>query len=448
MEPKPVTDSSPPAAPTLPPRDLEGRHVLLGVSSSIAVYRSLDVVSQLVKRGAQVQVIMTSEAAEIVRPLAFETVSQRRVVTTLWERPHAYEMEHLEWTKWAEVMVVAPATANVIGKIAHGIADDALTTAVLAWPGRLFLAPAMNPTMWASPILQENVERIRARGVELIGPDLGSTACGDVGVGRMASVEQILDRIVTHLKSQGENKGSAQTAAAPRPSAESLLCGKRIIVTSGPTREYLDPVRYISNPSSGKMGHALAAESARRGAAVVLVHGPVSIPPPMGLEEAVAVTTAEEMCRAVVARAADIDVALFAAAVSDWRPVERMERKQKKEGAGERMDISLARNPDIALASLDRMRPGAIRVGFAAETHDHIANAESKRRAKKFDLLVANNVLGPEGAFASDENEAWLLSEGAEPMSLPRMTKAELARRLLDAVEELLAARAADPRRR
>lgn len=439
--PQPSSSGNSPATPA----DLDGRRVLLGVCSSIAVYRALDIVSQLVKRGAQVQVVMTAEATELVRPLAFETISRHRVVTSLWERPHAYEMEHLEWTKWAEVMVVAPATANAIGKIAHGIADDALTTAVLAWPGRLLLAPAMNPTMWQSVALQENVARLRDRGVEFVGPVTGSTACGDIGLGRMASVEEILERIVAALKS---SPPPPSTPAKTRAAGTSPLCGKRVVITSGPTREFFDPVRFLSNPSSGKMGHALAAEAAARGAVVTLIHGPVSIPPPPCVEEIVAVTTAQEMCDAVMDRAGRTDVAIFAAAVSDWRPAERMEKKQKKEGAGERIEIALVRNPDIALQSLKAMPKKSVRVGFAAETHDHAKNAESKRRAKKFDLLVANNVLGPDGAFGADDNQAWLFSGGAEPRPLRRMAKADLAAELLDEIERLLAARSSKPGRR
>ncbi len=433
------------------PLDLEGRRVLLGVSSSIAVYRSLDIVSQLVKRGARVQVIMTEEAAEIVRPIAFETLSRQRAVTSLWDRPHAYEMEHLEWTKWAEVMVVAPATGNVIGKLAHGIADDALTTAVLAWPGPLLIAPAMNPTMWQNPIVQENVESLRGRGVEFIGPVVGSTACGDVGEGRMASVEAILNRVVARLMAtEAKPVGGAKPASESGSSRGSLspLRGQRVLVTSGPTREFLDPVRYLSNPSSGKMGHAIAAEAVCRGASVVLVHGPVTVPPPPGLAESVAVTTAREMYNAVVHRAPGIDIGIFAAAVSDWRPAEPSDRKLKKESVGESIEVRFVRNPDIAGDTAELMPPSALRVGFAAETHDHLENAETKRRAKRFDLLVANNVAGSEGAFASEDNEAWILSEEEGPLHVARRSKAELASLLCDRLEELILARSGQARAR
>jgi phosphopantothenoylcysteine decarboxylase/phosphopantothenate--cysteine ligase len=307
-----LESSSPPPPPPPAPglRDLEGRRVLLGVSSSIAEHRALDLASALVKRGALVQVVMTEEATRLIQPLAFEAITRRRVVVSLWERPHAYEMEHLEWTKWAEVFLVAPATANVIAKLALGIADDALTTFALAWRGRLLLAPAMNPAMFSHPALNDNLQRLRERGVGCIGPAVGATACGDVGLGRLAPVENILTRVVEAL-------GAAPQGA---PRGESSLAGLRVLVTSGPTREYLDPVRYLSNPSSGKMGHALAAEAARRGARVTLLHGPVALPTPEGLEEAVAITTAREMFEEAVKRAPEMDLFIFAAAVSDWRP--------------------------------------------------------------------------------------------------------------------------------
>ncbi len=428
-----LESSSPPPPPPPAPglRDLEGRRVLLGVSSSIAEHRALDLASALVKRGAQVQVVMTEEATRLIQPLAFEAITRRRVVVSLWERPHAYEMEHLEWTKWAEVFVVAPATANVIAKLALGIADDALTTFALAWRGRLLLAPAMNPAMFSHPALNDNLQRLRERGVGCIGPAVGATACGDVGLGRLAPVEEILARVVEAL-------GAAPQGA---PCGESSLAGLRVLVTSGPTREYLDPVRYLSNPSSGKMGHALAAEAARRGARVTLLHGPVALPAPEGLEEAVAITTAREMFEEAVKRAPEMDLFIFAAAVSDWRPAETSARKRKKEGAPERLSVEFVRNPDIALGCLERARAGALRVGFAAETHGLLAHAREKLRAKRFDLIVANDVTAPGAGFAADTNRAILLREGAAPRSLESMTKSALAAVILDEVEALQRAR-------
>jgi phosphopantothenoylcysteine decarboxylase/phosphopantothenate--cysteine ligase len=417
-------------------QDLQAHRILLGVSSSIALHRALDLSSALIKRGAHVQVLMTEDATRLIQPIAFEAITHRHAVSSLWERPRAYEMEHLELTKWAELFIIAPATANILGKLAHGIADDALTTAALAWSGPILLAPAMNPAMWSHPAVRENVALLSARGCEFVGPVSGTTACGDVGLGRMAPVEDILRRIENCFGILAARR--AGTAGLP-------LAGKTVLVTSGPTREYLDPVRFLSNPSSGKMGHALAAEAARRGAHVILVHGPVTIPRPEGVQESFEVTTAEEMNALVARRVGDCDILIFAAAVSDWRPAQRLDRKQKKEQSGQSIALQLVRNPDIAMETLATARPEALRVGFAAETHDLRANAEVKRKEKKFDLLVANDVMAPDSGFAADTNQAWLLTDHHEPRSLPGMTKTDLAREILNEIERLLALRATLP---
>ncbi len=472
-------------------KDLAGRRVLLGVSSSIAAYRALDVASALTKRGAAVRVAMTREAARLVRPLAFEAITHNRAVTSLWQRPHAYEMEHLEWTKWAEVFVIAPATANILAKLACGIADDALTTFALAWQGPLLVAPAMNPAMWSHPAVQENVARLRARGVEFIGPVEGPTACGDVGLGRLAPVEEILERVCAALKkgtyaTNGTNgtlvaggnqeikiaatsesspdkpdefheshashasHASPALAASDAPAVAtaipaSPLRGLRVLVTSGPTREFLDPVRFLSNPSSGRMGHALAAEAARRGARVALIHGPVEIPPPAECAEVAGVISAREMRDAVLARAPETDIFIFAAAVSDWRPAAASDRKEKKKDAGASVEVQLVRNPDIARETLDAARPGAIRVGFAAETHDLVAYAGEKLREKRFDLIVANRVGVSGTGFASGENEAVLLRPGGAPRPMPKMPKSALAAAICGEIERILLSRNSPP---
>lgn len=401
-----------------------GLKLLLGVSSSIAAYRALDVASTIIKGGGSVRAVLTGNAGKLVSPAAFDAICGRPTITSLWDSGHAGEMDHLAATKWANCMAVAPATANTLARLATGLADDALSTLAIAWPHPMVIAPAMNPTMFQHVTVQENLARLRERGHRIVGPAQGPTACGDLGIGRLADVADILIAVVDLYRDQ---------LAAPN------LAGKTVLVTSGPTREFADPVRCITNPSTGKMGAALARAAADCGARVVLVTGPTETAVPENVAEAVHVTTAEQMRDAVLDRLAAVDAAIFAAAVSDWRPAEVSGEKEKKEaGAGERT-LRLVRTPDIAAEANARRRPGQVFVGFAAESHDLVPNAQDKLARKGFDLVVANSIIEPGSGFGSETNRAVLVTRDRVE-ELPQLGKLELAHRILARVADHVAA--------
>ena len=399
---------------------LAEKRIVLGVSGGIAAYKACDLVSRLKKRGAQVRVVLTKHACEFVPPLTFETLSGNPAYTDAFDRK--FEIEHVALAKWADAMVVAPATANALAKMAAGIADDLLTTTLLAVTAPVVAAPAMNAAMWRHPATRANAALLRSRGVRFVGPASGHLACGDDDVGRMSEPEAIVEAL------------EALFAEGGRVGAACDLSGRRILVTAGPTVERIDPVRFITNRSTGKMGYAIAAAAARRGAEVVLVSGPVSLPCPDGVER-VSVESSRELCDAVLGRAGDCDAVIQAAAPADFTPAAFSETKIKKTGEG--MALELRPTTDIAAALGARKRPGQVLVAFAAETNDLIDNARGKLARKNADLVVANDVTRPGAGFGADTNIVSLVTRDSA-RELPVMPKSEVADAILDAVAALL----------
>ena len=391
----------------------EPPRVLIGVSGGIAAYKSAELCRQLIKHGSEVQVIMTDAATRFVAPLTFEALTGRPVYSEMFERAHAWEMEHISLARWGQVLAIVPATANTLAKMAAGLADDPLSTTVLAFRGPVVVAPAMNTAMWEHSQTQANVAKLRGRGVTIVEPGAGELACGEVGAGRLAELDAVREAIEGTL-------GAAAPASGP-------LAGRKVLVTAGPTVEYIDPVRFLSNPSLGRMGFALAAEARRLGAEVTLVRGPTHVPHPGGLACVEAVTSASEMHAAVMRQLADQDVCVFSAAVADYTPAAPSARKIKKEQGSRTLTLELARTPDIAAEAGAARRPDQTLVGFAAET-DHLEeNARAKMDAKGFDVIVANEVSADNPAFAAAENQVTLLARSGERRELPRGSKDELA---------------------
>jgi phosphopantothenoylcysteine decarboxylase/phosphopantothenate--cysteine ligase len=400
-------------------RPLAGRRVLLVVSGGIAAYKALELVRRGRERGLSFECVLTEGGARFVTPLSLSALIERPVHTELWSLDDEAEMRHIRLTRGADAVVVAPASANLLAKMANGIADDLASTALLAGNRPVLVAPAMNHVMWSNPATRRNMARLAADGVRTVGPGVGDMACGEHGPGRMAEPMEILAALAAMLAKE----------AGPRP-----LAGLHALVTSGPTHEPIDPVRYIANRSSGKQGHAVAGALAALGARVTLVTGPVGIPDPPGVA-AVRVETAREMLDACLA-ALPADVAVCAAAVADWRVEGAAGRKLKKDGSGPPV-LRMAENPDI-LATLSAPGPRRPRlvVGFAAETGDVVAYAEAKLARKGCDWIVANDVSPGTGTFGGDTNAVHLIRAGAPPEAWPAMPKAEVARRLAAAVAE------------
>lgn len=391
--------------------NLTGKTVVLGVTGGIAVYKAVELLRLLVKAGAEVQVIMTRAATEFVTPLTFQTLSNNPVSTELFSLYQEREIGHISLADRADLLLVAPATANCIGKIANGIADDLLTTTIMATKAPVLLAPAMNVNMYQNPLYRDNELRLRQHGYYIIDAESGSLACGWEGSGRLARPELIFDRACALL-------------------APDDLRGETILVTAGPTREELDPVRYLSNHSSGRMGYALARAAQHRGARVVLVSGPSCLEAPPGVE-LVQVTSAAQMHGAVMTHAADCSVVIKAAAVADYRPVLRNDQKLKKQG--ERLILELEKTPDI-LAELGRLEQPPLLVGFAAETTNLQAHAAAKLVAKNLDMLVANDVSQEGAGFNVATNIARLFYRDGRVEELELMSKAELADLILDRI--------------
>lgn len=387
---------------------LSGKNIALGVTGGIAAYKAADLASRLKKAGADVRVVMTRSACQFVAPLTFESLTGHRVERDLFERP--WEMGHISLAKFADVFVVAPATANLIGKYAGGIADDLLSTALLAAPCPVLLAPAMNGNMWKNAAVQENVAALKRRGVAMIGPGRGHLACGDEDVGRMEEPATILDAIDALADGRRD------------------FAGLKVLVTAGPTREFADPVRYVSNRSTGKMGYAIARAARNRGAAVTLLSGPVELAPPVGVE-VVNITTTRDLYEAALRRAPEADVVIQAAAPADFRPKAYSERKIKKDGSA--MTLELEPNPDIAAQLGRQKRPGQLLIAFAAETNDMLDNARKKLSKKNADMVVANDVTMPGAGFEGATNQVVLI--GRDFMKpLPMMSKRETADAILD----------------
>ena len=398
---------------------LDGRELILGVTGSIAAYKAVYLLRELTRGGARVTVCLSEHAREFVGPLTFRTLSGRPVLTTLFDPQSDAAVEHVALAEQAAAVVVAPATANLLAKAAHGIADDFLTTVLLAARCPVVVAPAMDGGMWQHPAVVANVATLRARGVTVLEPDTGALASGLTARGRLPEVDTIVEAVLGALT----------------PTRD--LAGERVVVTAGPTREPIDPVRYISNRSSGRMGYALAAAAARRGAQVTLVSGPTALTPPSPAVF-VPVQTAEEMREAVLHHAERASIVIKAAAVADYRMAHPAEQKIK----GKReLTLELTPNPDI-LAEVAARASGAFIVGFAAETHDVVANARAKLQAKGIDLLVANDVSRRDIGFDAEDNEVLLIDRWGGGRALPRMSKRAVADAILD---EILALRVAHP---
>lgn len=390
------------------PPMLTGRTIHLCVAGGIAAYKAVELARALQKAGAEVRVAMTPNAREFVGPLTFQAITRHPVLTRTLDPSEEMQIGHIAFAQECDALVVAPATANVIGKAACGLGDEIVSTVLLAADAPVIVAPAMNTRMFDNPAVQRNLAALRARGWHVVEPDAGQLACGQVGPGRLAEPPVIVEAV-------------ARVLARPRP-----LAGRKVLISAGPTREHFDPVRFLGNPSSGKTGFALAAAAAEAGAEVVLVHGPVSLAAPPGVE-AVPVTSAREMHAAIVGRG-DLDAIVMSAAVADWRPAEPSPQKRKK--AGEAWTPRLVRNPDI-LAELGAARAqsggrGPALVGFAAETGDPIESARAKLFAKRVDLVVANDVSAPDAGFAVDTNRVWFV-EPERVTPLPMMSKRAVA---------------------
>jgi phosphopantothenoylcysteine decarboxylase/phosphopantothenate--cysteine ligase len=388
--------------------------VVLGVTGGIGAYKACELARELMRRGMRVKTVMTTSAQRFVTPLTFRTLTGEPVGVSLWDDP-SQRVHHVSLAREADVMVIAPCTANVIAKLAHGRADDLLTTTALASEAPLVVAPAMNTQMWRKDVTSANVAALRARGVVFVEPESGDLACGDVGEGRLADVLVIADAV------EGE---VGRTRA---------LEGVHVLVTAGPTREPLDAVRFLGNRSSGRQGYAIAEEAARRGAQVTLVSGPTSLPDPFGTST-VRVETAAQMLDAVEAAYGVADVVIAAAAVADFRPAEAAAGKLRKADAPEQ--VALERTTDI-LGSLGESKGGRVLVGFAAEAGDAVGNARAKLSAKNLDLVVANDITDPDAGFEVRTNRVTFLS-GDREEALPCMDKSAVARELLDRVEAIL----------
>jgi phosphopantothenoylcysteine decarboxylase/phosphopantothenate--cysteine ligase len=388
------------------------RKILLGVTGGIAAYKSPDLVRRLAERGAEVQVVMSRGAQQFVTALTFQAVSGRPVRTDLWDEAAEAAMGHIELARWADEIVVAPATADFIAKLAHGFAEDLLTTLCLATTAKITIAPAMNRQMWANQATQANVRLLKERGIRVLGPASGEQACGEVGVGRMLEPTQIAEEIYAALPVEG------------------VLSGLKVVITAGPTREAIDPVRFISNRSSGKMGYAVAEAAREAGATVVLVTGPVQIPTPAGIER-VPVETADQMLAAVQKQVADADIFIAAAAVSDYKCSEVACQKIKK--TSDNMTLALSRAPDV-LATIGRSDSPPFLVGFAAETENVEANALTKLNSKNLDMIAANKV-GEGLAFDKDDNALTLYWRGGK-QELTLNSKSALARQLVAVIAE------------
>lgn len=399
---------------------LNGKKIVLGVSGGIAAYKAVEIVSRLKKAGAAVQVIMTEAATQFVSALTFREMSGNPVAVAMWSEIKHWNVEHIALAKWADLFLIAPATANIIGKIANGIADDTLSTTVMATKAPVIIAPAMNTEMYVNPIVQENISKLAGLGYRFIEPGSGMLACGDEGQGRLPEPAAIVEYL-------------GQTFALCTPST-SMCCdfsGKKFIITAGGTREPIDPVRYIGNRSSGKMGYALAAAAAARGGQVTLISAPTKLPAP-GNVAVKHIETAAEMRQAVLAEYPDADIVIKAAAVADYKPkTVELQKIKKNEDI---LTLVLEKNPDI-LKELGQLKQNQFLVGFAAETESLIQNATDKLNRKNLDMIIANDVTKPGSGFDCDTNAVKILYRDGMKEEFPQMTKMQLAHVILDQIQ-------------
>jgi len=391
---------------------LADKKIVLGVTGCIAAYKALDLASLLIKEGAQIKVIMTSNAIEFLSPVSFEAISGNPVYTEMFARTGNWEIDHISLAKWADLFVVAPATANILGKVSHGIADDLLSTTIMATGAKVIFAPAMNTKMYENTIVKDNIAYLTERGYGFIPPAKGRLACGDWGEGKLADVNDILTAIKRHFISSNDLKGL------------------KVLITAGPTREYIDPARFISNPSSGKMGYAIAEACIERGAKVDLVTGPVYIKPPQGAI-IYDVETAEQMLTAVLDLFNNCDILFKTAAVGDFRPIEVKSAKIKK--GSDNLSLQLVKNPDI-LKEAGKMKSKQIIIGFAAETENIEEYSKNKMKDKNLDFILANDISMPDAGFGSDTNQGILFTNKGECIHIPMLSKKEFAHCLIDEV--------------
>jgi phosphopantothenoylcysteine decarboxylase/phosphopantothenate--cysteine ligase len=406
--------------------DAMAKTVLLGVSGGIAAYKSAALCSALVKRGYDVQVLMTENATRFIQPLTFQALSRNPVLTNTFVEPNPAEIAHIAKADAASALVIAPATANVIGKLAAGIADDVLTTTALAIRCPLILAPAMNVNMYEHPAVQENLNVLRKRGAIVIEPGTGPLACGWTGKGRLPEPEDILEVVESVLRRKSD------------------LAGVRVLVTAGPTIEDIDPVRYLSNASSGKMGYALAAAASARGAVVQLISGPTHLPPVPGVDT-VYIRSTEDLLQAVRERIKDADLFISAAAPADFRPVQKLPHKWKKSDGVPVLELEPT--PDVLATVSREKRENQCFVGFAAETTDAVRYGRDKLERKNLDMVVVNNVAEPGAGFAVDTNKVTVVRRGGPDVELPLMSKAQVAEALFDLIVETLAQKGILPKR-
>ena len=395
---------------------LTGKTIVLGVTGSIAAYKIANLASMLVKLNADVHVIMTQNATHFITPMTFETLTNNKCIVDTFDRNFNFDVKHVSLAKRGDLFLVAPCTANVIGKVANGICDDMLTTTIMATKAPVLFSPAMNTGMWENPVLQDNLKKLQHYGYHVIEPVVGRLACGDTGSGKMPSEETLLEHILLHL------------------AREKDLEGKRLLITAGPTQEAIDPVRFISNRSSGKMGYALAKMAVLRGAQVTLISGPVSIAPFAGIEM-VAVRSAQQMFEAVSERSAESDVIIMCSAVADYKPVSYSEQKMKK--GDNDMSIPLTRTQDILGWLGDHKQAGQVLVGFSMETENLIENSRRKLTKKHADLICANSIASEQTGFAVDTNKVTLITQ-ENVKELPLCTKEETADLILDSIKDYI----------
>ena len=393
---------------------LADKTIVLGITGSVAAYKAADIASKLTQAGAKVEVVMTEPATKFITPLTLRSITGGAVVTDMFDLVSQHNIEHIALGEVADVVIIAPATASLIAKLAVGIADDMVTLTVLATKAPVILAPAMDVNMFDNPITQENLNKLKARGFTIVDPGYGRLASGKVGWGRLADVDKIISTITQVLGKSSDLKG------------------KRMVVTAGGTQEPIDPVRHIGNPSSGKMGYAIAEAARDRGASVTLIAAPTSLPNPAGVE-VIHIRTAAEMKKAVAKAVAKTDALLMAAAVADYQPKTIAKTKIKKDAPS--LTLELVRTPDI----ITEVKGDFLRVGFAAESEDVVANAKKKLQKKQLDLIVANDITDTSSGFGADTNKVTIISRDGKVESLPLMSKREVADRILDRVAGLLA---------
>lgn len=417
------------------------RKIILGVTGGIAAYKAADLCSKLVQLGADVRVAFSSKAEQFIAPLTFEALSGHPVYRNVFDDATAFEMEHISWARWADVFVIAPATADTIARLAGGHGDDAITTLYLAFRGQTYLAPSMNTAMLEHGATQHNLATLRERGVKVITPGEGALACGEVGSGRMAEPADIIAALGFSGNFEMTGAGPGQAVMSSGRPADDSLRGSTVLITSGPTREFLDPVRFLSSPSSGRMGLALANEALRRGARVHFITGPVdaSLMPVHSGDDRLTVhkvTSAMDMLQAAREVRAECNLMLFAAAVGDFRPSSQITQKIKR--TGNSISLPLVENPDIAMDMGFAKTPDQVLIGFAAESDDHRSNANNKIAAKRLDAVVLNDITNPDIAFASPDNEVVIITASGREVNVPRKPKAEIAYEILEVALDLI----------